>query len=162
MTEQFLHEIALSFIEPIGKRSAYTASRLAVLKDGSTRPVLLLLAERKFGTWPEEKFPFWLDGDRTNETLENVDLATRPSRPTAPSGKRAKNPYGAPAGSREYMRRWRTANRERVNASQKTYAANRRAAVAAASEPVDVAQQDDALFSKLDALIEKNSKTSSA
>jgi len=76
---------AASFLLPLGNVwFAYTSSRVAVLKDGSTKPVLTLLAELRFPDWAaspallRRQAPFWKDGDLTNETLENVDLADRP------------------------------------------------------------------------------------
>jgi hypothetical protein len=134
MTEQFLLDAAREFLEPVGKRSAYTASRLAVMPDGSTEPVLLLLAKQKFGTWAENQFPFWIDGDLRNEVLSNVDLATRPARKE--SVRPIKNRFGAPAGSREYMQRWREANRESVRASQRRYAARRKVVLQKITEAV--------------------------
>jgi hypothetical protein len=104
-TEPFLLEQAVDFLEPLNARSPFTASRLAILKDGSTFPVLRLLAERKFGSWPEGSFPFWIDGDSSNETLENVALA--------PRLRTERRRLGLPGGP-DYRKRWRAANRERV------------------------------------------------
>ena len=142
-TEPFVLELAREFLEPLSRRSTFRSSRLAVLHDGSTTPVLELLARRKFPSgWSEEQFPFWLDGDRTNETLENVGLATRAS--TGRSG-RQRSALGVPSGTKEYMRRWREANRERVHASQNRYTEKRRNVLAA----VEAAAENDPLFSKL-------------
>jgi hypothetical protein len=70
---------AAEFVEPVKPgRTPHTHSRLVILKDGTFRPVLLTLADWKFGAWDRnEHFPFWVDGDPSNETLANVDLAIR-------------------------------------------------------------------------------------
>jgi hypothetical protein len=76
-------EAASAFLEPLGaqdRRTPYTTTRIAILKDGSTMPVLTMLARCKFGGIPKHVFPFWADGDHTNETLENVELAPRRRR----------------------------------------------------------------------------------
>jgi hypothetical protein len=71
------------FIEPVRRgRSVFTESRLAVFADGSCCTVLAWLAWKKFGVAPDDwseldLFPFWRDGNRQNETLENVDIAAR-------------------------------------------------------------------------------------
>ena len=78
MTEQFIEEIVKEYLPPLSLRSNFTSSRLAILKDHTTKPVLTLLAEKKFGEWNrDDAFPFWIDGDPTNETLSNVALAQR-------------------------------------------------------------------------------------
>jgi hypothetical protein len=135
-TEDFIVELATEFLEPVGRRSPYTASRLAVLQDGSTMPVLQLLAERKFGKWEEEYFPFWVDGNRRNETLGNVDLATRASR-VAKRARRARNSFGVPAGTKEYMKKWRAANKDKVRTAQSQYATRRRSALHSASDALE-------------------------
>jgi hypothetical protein len=138
-TELFVEEIAAGgFTEPVGRRSSFTSSRLAILADGTTKPVLLILAERQFKPWEPERFPFWIDGDRTNETLPNVGLATRASGLSRTRAKRTRNAFGVPAGSREYMKRWRAAHPEQVRASQTRYYEKRRAIGDALSdEPID-------------------------
>jgi len=80
MTEPFLVEMAIDFLPPIGRKLlSFTTSRLLVLPDRTTRSVLELLAERKFGgRIPKGYFPFWIDGNPENETLENVDVALTP------------------------------------------------------------------------------------
>jgi hypothetical protein len=115
-TEQFLESYEL--LPPVSKRRAYTMSRLAVLKDGTTMPVLRILAREKFEEWDEkEVFPFWVDRDWTNETLENVGLCPVLDK----DAKRLASSYGVPAGTKEYSKRWRAANVEKVKASQKAY-----------------------------------------
>lgn len=144
-TEQFVLDLAAKgFIEPLSKRSAFKMTRLAVLEDGSTVPVLELLARRRFPQgWAEEQFPFWIDGDRTNETLGNVGLATRASS----GSKRTRSAFGVPAGTKEYMKLWRASNRDRVRASQHRYMMKQKESLAAAVEVA--AQIDDPLLSKL-------------
>jgi hypothetical protein len=129
MTEDFILRLAVRFVEPISQRSPLTASRLAVLADGTTMPVLALLAREKFGGFAEsERFPFWIDGNYLNEMLSNVDLATRTKRNAAPKRRRrsAKASYGAPSGTPEYMRAWRVAHRDSVQAAQRRYNKRRR------------------------------------
>ena len=80
-TEQFIIDMAEDFFPPLSLRSDFTSSRLALLKNNTTCPVLTILAERKFGEWRRaDAFPFWIDGDSTNETLSNVALARRNRR----------------------------------------------------------------------------------
>jgi hypothetical protein len=129
-TEGFLLTECSALLPPVGGRgkSAYTTSRLAVLRNGTTAPVLRLLAERKFSSWDEaERFPYWADGDHTNELLSNVELATRMG---AGSPRSKKGRLGAPAGSREYMRLWQKANKDKVAAAQRRYRAKRDALLA--------------------------------
>lgn len=78
--EPLLLSLAVDFLEPISGigRLSFTTSRLAVLADGTTVPVLHLLARQKFGEWSASRFPFWVDGNFRNETLANVDLAAKP------------------------------------------------------------------------------------
>jgi hypothetical protein len=70
-----------AMLDPIRDAATpFTSSRLAVI-DGSPVPVLRQLASEKFGIpvdhFPQGMFPFWADGDPTNETRENVELAFR-------------------------------------------------------------------------------------
>ena len=80
MTEPFIVAMAIDFLPPIGRKLlSFTTSRLVVLPDRTTRSVLELLAERKFGgRIPKGYFPFWVDGDPKNEILDNVDVAAIP------------------------------------------------------------------------------------
>jgi len=152
-TEDFVLELCIAILEPVGKRSPLTTSRLAVLKDGTTAPVLALLCERKFGAkLPEGKHPFWMDGNYRNELLSNVDLATAPTlkreRPTP-------NRFGVPSGSREYMRRWREENRENVRAAQKRYAQRKRDVLKAVAAAVPT---DDPVLAKLHAAVHEKDR----
>jgi len=105
-TEPFVLQLADSFIDPISfQRAPHTISRLAVLKDRTTAPVLHLLAIRKFQKWSGDFFPFWVDGNPENETLQNVALAPRVLR----THRKLNIPKGL-----SYRRLWRAANRERV------------------------------------------------
>jgi len=82
VTEEFVLELAEGFLEPLSRsHPPHTISRIALLKDGTTRPVLRLLAERKFGPLSRDALPFWIDGDPNNETLANVALAQKPYAP---------------------------------------------------------------------------------
>lgn len=141
-TEPFLLELARDFVEPLTERNAFRASRLAVLHDGTTKPVLDILAAKRYPEgWDEDQFPFWVDGNRRNEMLENVGLATRSS--TGNAARRSS--YGVPAGTKEYMRLWRAKNREKLRASQKRYADRQRNVLDAAI----AAAEDDPILAKL-------------
>lgn len=106
-TEPFVLELAQEFIDPLSpNRSPFTLTRLVLLKEGGlVYPVLRLLAIRKFGRWPADSFPFWLDGDPSNETLDNVALAARE--------KPIRRKLGLPGGP-DYRKRWRALNAARV------------------------------------------------
>ena len=104
-------------LPPISKRKKYTTSRLVVQPDGTTVPVLRLVALEKYGPWKEiEHEPIWIDGNWENESWDNVALMERPAE--ASSGR---NKYGVPAGTPEYYRRYRAANKDKVAAAQKRY-----------------------------------------
>ncbi len=104
-TEQYVVEHCVGFMEPVAPRTPFTVSRLAILPDRTTCPVLLMLARKKFGEIPKDQFPFWLDGDYTNETFGNVALA--------PKERILHRKLGIPGGP-DYRKRWRAANRNRV------------------------------------------------
>jgi hypothetical protein len=148
-TEPFVLDLVKEFLEPLTRRSAFKMSRLAVLVDGSTIPVLDLLAKKKFGTWEEDQFPFWVDGDRTNETLSNVGLATKASSGAG----RTRSALGVPAGTKEYMKLWRERNKEKVKAAQTKYTEKRRAVL----ESVVTASERDPILERLLAATRKNS-----
>lgn len=119
-------------INPLTRKNSRVASRIAVLKDGRTVPVLRLFAAHlKGGSVPQDAVPYWLDGDYENEELSNVGFATKPKA----SPFKKKSPYSAPSGTLEYMREWRAANRERVRAAQKRFAARKTEEAASAAEP---------------------------
>lgn len=158
-SEDFVLLLAVGgFVEPVGRRASYTSSRLAILSDGTTKPVLLLLAERKYGTWEAERFPFWIDGDRTNEILSNISLATRAAGVSRQKRHRTRNAFGVPAGSREYMRRWRETHPEQVRASQSRYHEKRSALLGV---PPTTSDEDGgeavapSIFSKIQAVIDE-------
>lgn len=119
-----------------------------------------MLARRKFPTgWDQEQFPFWLDGDRQNEMLGNVGLATR-----AAASPRQRSAFGVPAGTKEYMRLWRAAHRDQVRASQQRFAQRRRAVLQAAREaieaqtPADAELHSDPVLEKLFAAVHGTSQ----
>lgn len=82
--EPRLLELVTTFSEPItvARRLSFTTSRVALLHCGTPMPVLELLAQLKFPTYdPRFFFPFWVDGDPSNEVLSNVDLAKKANVP---------------------------------------------------------------------------------
>jgi hypothetical protein len=89
-TDPDLLRLASDFLPPLAGRTPFTESRLAVLPDRTTVPVLFLLAVRKGGWDPETHFPFWLDGDSTNETLSNVGFALLEKDSVPRTGARAR------------------------------------------------------------------------
>jgi hypothetical protein len=98
-------------IDPPRLRRTWSNSRLVIQEDGSTIPLLHILAEHKFGPWDaSSQRPFWKDMDWTNECLDNVALTgvfgSRPQRP--------KNTSGFPSGSPEYYKWYRTQNKDKV------------------------------------------------
>ena len=104
-------------LDPISKRKKYTTSRLVIQPDGTTVPVLRLVALEKFGPWSEVEWePIWVDGDWTNETWDNVKLIER-----LVETKSRNSRYGVPAGTPEYYRRYRKANKDKVARAQKKY-----------------------------------------
>jgi hypothetical protein len=131
MTEPFLLEQAREFLEPLTARSDFKKSRIAVMHDGTTAPVLDVLARRKYATgWEEDQFPFWVDGNYRNEMLANVGLATKASNGDA----RRRSAFGVPAGTKEYMKRWRAANRDKMKAAQQRYADKQKRVLEVAAE----------------------------
>jgi hypothetical protein len=98
-------------IDPPRIRKTWSNSRLVIQEDGSTVPLLHVLAERVFGPWdPSTHYPVWADMDWCNESPENVKLIAR----TLSTRHRPKNETGFPAGSAEYFREYRKRNPERV------------------------------------------------
>ena len=97
-------------IDPPMKRRTWENSRLFVNEDNTTTPVLVELAHYKFGPWdPKEHYPVWKDKDFCNESPDNIALIERQSY-----GPRKSNPYGVPAGTREYWKKYRAANQDRM------------------------------------------------
>ena len=116
----------LRIVPPISLTgSKYYRSRLIVNEDGTTTPVLVYLAQRRYGGYNIKTHrPFWIDGDFTHEEEENVglvevgvDASPRPRRSS----------YGVPSGTLEYQRKYREANRERLRGYARKYAARVRA-----------------------------------
>lgn len=131
----------VEYLEPLTQRSDFRRSRLAVLRDGTTIPVLDLLARAKFKSWEEEQFPFWLDGNYLNESSSNVGLATKSSN----GGAQRRSAYGVPAGTKEYMKRWREANRDKQRAAQARYAEKQKRVLEIAQEHAE----EDPVLSRL-------------
>ena len=155
-TEQFIIDLAVGgFLEPVGRKTTYVSSRLAVLSDGTTSPVLHLLALAKFATWPEDRFPFWIDGNRRNEMLSNVELAVRlSSAANRVAQRRKRRAKDAPkAGTPEYMKAWRAEHKTEVAASQKRYADRRRAVLRKVKELAE-SSEDDPVLEKLRRAVE--------
>ena len=165
MTSSFVSEEFLSafrLLDPVTKRRRYVTSRLAVMTDGTTVPVLRLLARERFGEWDEKAFfPFWTDGDWRNETFVNVELC-------AVGKERELSAYGVPAGTKEYFQRYREANRDKVQSAQRTYRRKRqeafrsvKAALSALPEspapaPVVIDPDEPSILKELERLVEPN------
>jgi hypothetical protein len=131
-TEPFLLEYEL--LPPVGRRKPWTQSRLAKVEDGTTVPVLRLLALEKFGPWREaERTPYWKDRDWRNETLDNVEMLDV----VESTGIRKVSAFGVPAGSKPYLKAWREANPEKVKAAQKRYREKRAALLREVRRPTD-------------------------
>jgi hypothetical protein len=96
-TEQFVIDLAVGGFAPQVGKSRRSPSRLAILADRTTMPVLQILAEARFGKnyRREYQFPRWKDGDLTNEMLSNVELIERDS-PGAKIIKKVDPPSGTP------------------------------------------------------------------
>jgi len=150
------------FLMPLTRgRSRFMKSRLVVLDGGKSMPVLLVLAEAKFRKWDELiEYPYWADGDWTNETLANVSIAKKSASGV---GRARTSSLGVPSGTTAYMKAWRLKNPDRVRAAQKRYIAKRRELLASLKDVrsalpvVRQAPNDDVafdtLFGKLDAAI---------
>lgn len=112
--------------EPDAKpRRKYERSRWAVFADGRKAEVLYVLATAVKGAALDvQDMPFWIDGDSTHEVTSNVKLATQPGQRQA-----GRNPYGFPAGSKEYNKAYRAAHKAEMNTAQKKYEAKKRAAL---------------------------------
>lgn len=110
-------------IDPPRLRRTWQNSRLVIQEDGTTLPVLHVLAEHLFGPWdPHTHYPVWKDMDWTNESLENVQLASRfGSRP-----KRPKNASGFPSGTPEYHKWYRTQHPEKQKEYNRNYYQSRK------------------------------------
>jgi hypothetical protein len=119
---------------PTIRSDSWRNSRLFVNPDGSVQRVLDVLAT---SLGYDGGKAYWKDRDWTNETPENVGFAAAP----AP---RRKSAYGIPAGTPEYHRAYRAANKERFT----TYAAKHKAAgpsLATPPTPADYAARFSAL-----------------
>ena len=76
------------------------ASFLIQEPDGSTVPLLWLVAEKVFGAWdPKIGFPYWKDMDCCNASEDNVAFSRYRLEPKARVSK-----YGVLAGTPEYYR----------------------------------------------------------
>jgi len=93
--------------DPVSKRRDWYNSRLVLLDDGTTRPVLHVLAEERFGPLGSRWKPYWVDKDWTNETMDNVAVSDMQVEETKRVTK-----YGVPAGTPEYYRKYRAENGE--------------------------------------------------
>src|SRR5258705_3230516 len=89
---------------PSDKRQTWMLSRLVILPDGSTMPVLLYLARLKFETWNGDTHkPYWVDADWTNEMLDNVELIEFKMQ-SPRTGLLRRSRYGIPSGTTAYHR----------------------------------------------------------
>lgn len=115
-------------IDPPQKRTSWYTTRLFVNVDGTTSRVLDALAERLYPDLnPRTYRAIWKDMDWRNETPENVGTSSEP-------GERRRSAFGVPAGTRDYWKAYRAANRAKVREYQAKSIQKRRAAVAAARE----------------------------
>jgi hypothetical protein len=97
----------------------YYRSRLVLEPDGNTEPLLSLMASLKFPGWDRKVLrAYWVDANPTNETFSNVGLATIPGR--VKPGRARGNQYGAPSGSKEYWKKYREQNKDKLSAYYKT------------------------------------------
>jgi len=110
----------LKVLDPPTTRLGWTNSRLVVLQDGSTMPVLQIIAEAHEPWDPSEFYPVWADKDWTNESFDNIKLIRKAVHRT----KRSNNKSGFPAGTPEYFQWYRAQHKDR----NKIYNANARAA----------------------------------
>jgi hypothetical protein len=138
MSEKFTTDPLLgkyTLLGPMSRRSQWTKSRLVVLEDGTTMPVLQVLAREKFGTWDEkEKRPFWKDKDWTNETVDNVELVEVTEHRHAG---RAKSQFGVPSNTKAYHKKWREANPKRTREASRRYHERQKLLAEAARTIVD-------------------------
>src|SRR6266576_3101139 len=89
-------------VEPLSYRKQWTASRLVVLGDGTTTPLLALLAEAKYGPWDGKRYmAVWKDKNCTNESIDNVALVEISS---IGSGRGRISSLGVPSGTKEYWK----------------------------------------------------------
>lgn len=158
--------VILAPVKAKGRVSAYSKSRLAVLEDLTTMPVLHVLAREKYGEWDEHLFrPGWVDGNWKNEVLDNVALYAIAVREATDVPKKSK--YGVPSGTKEYRAAWRKDHPDAVRGAQKRAYAKRRellieakrlqgmaspSARATTPEP-EVQAEEDLLLSRLEALL---------
>src|SRR5262245_16097597 len=89
-----------TILPPVSMRTKLYASQLIKLQDGSTAPVLWILAEKLYGPWdPTLKVVFWKDRNPLNVSFENVGIADKSTERMKRVSK-----YNAPAGTPDYFR----------------------------------------------------------
>lgn len=118
-------------IEPPTRRRSRWGGHLVIVSDGSTVPLLTLLAVHKFGPFDETMKPYWKDANPFNMRMDNVELMVM----KAPK-KKAYTPQHIVnaeekviAGTPEYWRRYRLKNREKFNKYQRERARKAREAL---------------------------------
>jgi hypothetical protein len=112
-------------LDPLSPRISWVNSRLVVLDNGSTIPLLHVIAEAAHGFWdPNEQYPVWADKHWTNESFDNTKLISKPT----PRGKRPANKSGFPAGSPEYHKWHRAQTKDKQKEYSKAAYARRREA----------------------------------
>jgi len=118
-------------LDPPSPRISWTNSRLVVLDNGSTIPLLHVIAEAAHGFWdPNEVYPVWDDKNWTNESFTNTKLIRKAVGRT----KRSNNTTGFPAGTPDYYRAYRAKHKDRNKAYNAAARAKRRERDAAALE----------------------------
>jgi hypothetical protein len=124
ISDPIVDEIAIrltggnKIIYPANQRLTWTNSRLVVFPDGSTMPVLWLLAKEKHIGWDtDEWYPTWKDKELswTWESLDNVQLLQK----VRPRTKRSSNTTGFRAGSREYFQAYHAKPENKEKARQR-------------------------------------------
>jgi len=100
-------------LRPLTRTSKYTTTRVGVYVDGIMAPVLLILAQEKYGAYDATQFmAYWKDTNWANETWDNVGICARAI--SKPAGRPAGNKYGVPSGTPQYWKAYRKDRADRV------------------------------------------------
>jgi hypothetical protein len=115
-----------TLMNPPSLRKRYTSSHLVIEPDGSTVPLLWIIAEKLFGAWDQalDGYPYWKDMNCYNASETNVGFSKKRIDPI----KRKPSQYG-PSGTPEYFRAYYEATREKRKKYQRERYHEGRAAV---------------------------------